>query len=249
MTSSSRPAPAGQAIETAMVMAAGVGKRMRPLTATTPKPLIEVADRALIDHGLDKLVAAGVKRAVVNVHYIADLVEYHVRKRRDLDIVVSDERDRLLETGGGLVRALPLLGDKPFYQLNSDSFWIEGIGSNLTLMAEQWDESRMDILLLLASTVRSVGYEGPGDFTMDEEGRLTRRVENRVAPFVYAGAAILHPRVLDGLAEESFSVNRCFNAAAAKGRLFGVRLDGIWLHVGTPGAIAEAEAAIKHSAA
>lgn len=232
-----------------MVMAAGVGKRMRPLTATTPKPLIEVADRALIDHGLDKLVAAGVTRAVVNVHYIADLVEYHVRKRKDLDIIVSDERDRLLETGGGLVRARPLLGDKPFYQLNSDSFWIEGIGSNLRLMAEQWDETRMDILLLLASTVRSVGYEGPGDFTMDEEGRLTRRVENRVAPFVYAGAAILHPRVLDGLAEESFSVNRCFDVAAAKGRLFGVRLDGIWLHVGTPSAIAEAEAAIKHSAA
>lgn len=232
-----------------MVMAAGVGKRMRPLTATTPKPLIEVADRALIDHGLDKLVAAGVRRAIVNVHYIADLVEVHVRKRQDLDIVISDERDRLLETGGGLVKALPLIGDKPFFQLNSDSFWIEGIGSNLTLMAEQWDEARMDILLLLASTVRSVGYEGRGDFTMDVEGRLTRRVENRVAPFVYAGAAIIHPRVLAGLPLDSFSVNRCFDAAAAKGRLFGVRLDGVWLHVGTPEAIPEAEAAIKHSAA
>jgi MurNAc alpha-1-phosphate uridylyltransferase len=245
MPSSSRSAR----IETAMVMAAGVGKRMRPLTATTPKPLIEVADRALIDHGLDKLVAAGVKRAVVNVHYIADLVEHHVRKRRDVEIIVSDERAKLLETGGGLVKARPLLGDQPFFQLNSDSFWIEGIGKNLNLMTEQWDEERMDILLLVASTVRSVGYEGRGDFTMDVEGRLIRRVENRVAPFVYAGAAIIHPRVLEGLKEESFSVNRCFDAAAAKGRLHGVRLDGIWLHVGTPTAIAEAEAAIKHSAA
>lgn len=233
----------------AMVLAAGIGKRMRPLTATTPKPLIEVGGKALIDHGLDRLADAGVTTAVVNVHYLADLVEFHVLKRKRPDIVVSDERGRLLETGGGIVKALPLLGPGPFFVYNSDSFWIEGYANNFDLLAQFWDETKMDILLLMSPTVTAVGYDGPGDFTMDPLGRLERRVEGRIAPFVYAGAAILHPRIFDGVPEGRFSLNRLFDRTIESGRLYGVHMDGIWLHVGTPEAIREAEEAIRQSAA
>jgi MurNAc alpha-1-phosphate uridylyltransferase len=232
-----------------MVLAAGRGKRMRPLTATTPKPLVEVAGRALVDHVLDRLADAGVERAVVNVHYLADLVEVHVGKRTRPAVSVSDERDRLLDTGGAVVRALPALGPEPFYHLNSDSIWIEGARPNLEVLAERWDGEHMDGILMLASTVTAVGYDGRGDFEMDKDGRLTRRAERTVAPFVYAGAAILHPRVFAGLAEEPFSLNRVFDEMIAAGRLFGMRMDGIWLHVGTPEAIGEAETSIAMSAA
>lgn len=233
----------------AMVLAAGIGKRMRPLTATTPKPLIEVGGKALIDHGLDRLADAGVTTAVVNVHYLADLVEFHVLKRRRPDIVVSDERGKLLETGGGIVKALPLLGPDPFFVYNSDSFWIDGYADNFDLLAQFWDGTKMDILLLMSPTVTAVGYDGPGDFTMDPLGRLERRVEGRIAPFVYAGAAILHPRIFEGAPEGRFSLGRLFDRAIESGRLYGVHMDGIWLHVGTPEAIREAEEAIRHSAA
>jgi MurNAc alpha-1-phosphate uridylyltransferase len=232
----------------AMILAAGLGRRMRPITATTPKPLVEVAGKALIDHGLERLRTAGVERAVVNVHYLADLVEVHVRKCRAPEIIVSDERDALLDTGGGIVRALPHLGERPFYLWNSDSFWIEGIRANLDLLAERWDDAAMDVLLLLAPTVGSIGYSGSGDFQMDSYGRLSRRPERRVVPFVYAGAAILHPRLFDGAPTGAFSLNRLFDRAIEAGRLFGQRMEGVWLHVGTPSAIAEAEAAIAESA-
>ncbi|MBH0238846.1 nucleotidyltransferase family protein [Methylobrevis albus] len=233
----------------AMVLAAGRGKRMRPLSATTPKPLIEVRGRALVDHVLDRLVEAGVETAVVNVHYLADLVEVHVLKRTAPAIIISDERDRLLDTGGGVVKALPHFGDEPFYHLNSDSIWIEGIRPNLAMLAEHFDASRMDMLLLLAPTVSSVGYDGVGDFVMDKDGRLARRPERDVAPFVYAGAAIIHPRIFEGETVAPFSLNRFFDAGIDAGRLFGLRMDGIWLHVGTPQAIGEAEASIAASAA
>jgi len=232
----------------AMVLAAGLGKRMRPITATTPKPLVEVAGRSLIDHGLTRLRAAGVEVAVVNVHYLADLVEVHVQKCRSPQIVVSDERAALLDTGGGIVHALPHLGTKPFYVYNSDSFWIEGVRSNLDLLAERWDEAEMDALLLLAPTVGSVGYSGPGDFDMDKDGRLERRPERRVVPFAYAGAAILHPRLFEGAPAGAFSLNILFDKAIEAGRLYGHRMEGMWLHVGTPEAIAEAEAAVSESA-
>ncbi|WP_181708609.1 nucleotidyltransferase family protein [Chthonobacter rhizosphaerae] len=234
---------------TAMVLAAGRGKRMRPITATTPKPLVEVNGRALIDHALDRLAAAGVARAVVNVHYLADLIEVHVMKRTAPAVVVSDERGKLLDTGGGVVKALDHLGDEPFFHLNSDSIWIEGARPNLEVMAERWNGDAMDGLLMLASTVTSVGYDGFGDFQMDRTGQLTRRRERTVAPFVYAGVAILHPRLFEGLAAEPFSLNRVFDRAIADGRLHGMRMDGIWLHVGTPEAIREAETAIALSAA
>lgn len=235
--------------KTAMVLAAGFGKRMRPLSAMAPKPLIEVRGRALIDYCLDSLAGAGVETAVVNVHYLADILEAHLARRPAPRIVVSDERARLLDTGGGIVKALPLLGEEPFFLRNSDSFWLEGVRPNLRWLTEVWDDARMDALLLVASTVSSAGYSGSGDFILDKEGRLTRRPERTVAPFVYAGAAILHPRLFAGAPEGAFSLNRLFDKAIGEGRLFGVRLDGLWLNVETPSAIRLAEEAILASAA
>ncbi len=232
-----------------MVLAAGRGKRMRPITATTPKPLVEVLGRALIDRVFDRLAAASVREVVVNVHYLADLVEVHVVKRRDLQVTISDERERLLDTGGGVVKALAHFGDEPFFHLNSDSIWIEGPRANLDVLADHWDETRMDALLMLAPTVSAVGYDGVGDFEMDVDGCLRRRGERTVAPFVYAGAAILSPKVFEGYKAEPFSLNRIFDDLIAKGRLHGLRMDGIWLHVGTPEAIGEAERSILLSAA
>jgi MurNAc alpha-1-phosphate uridylyltransferase len=233
----------------AMILAAGLGKRMRPITATTPKPLIEVGGRALIDHGLDRLERAGVVEAVVNVHYLADLVSVHVAQRRRPAIVVSDERQKLLDTGGGVAKALAHFGTEPFYVLNSDSFWIEGARPNLDWLSSGWRDSDMDGLLLVASTVRTIGYSGRGDFRMDPAGRLVRRGEREVVPFVYAGAAILHPRLFADTPPDAFSLNLLFDRAIQAGRLFGVRLDGLWLHIGTPEAIGEAELTIADSAA
>jgi MurNAc alpha-1-phosphate uridylyltransferase len=232
-----------------MILAAGIGKRMRPITATVPKPLVEVGGRALIDHALDRLERAGVETAVVNVHYLADLVRVHVGKRKKPKVVISDEREKLLDTGGGVAKALPHLGDDPFYVINSDSFWIEGPRPNLDWLAGGWHGDRMDALLLLASTVRSVGYHGRGDFRMGPDGRLARRPEREVAPFAYAGAAILHPRFFADCPAGAFSLNRLFDKAIEADRLFGVRMDGLWLHVGTPETIGEAELSIADSAA
>jgi MurNAc alpha-1-phosphate uridylyltransferase len=235
--------------QTAIVLAAGRGKRMRPLSSTTPKPLVKVAGLALIDHCLDGLAAAGVTTAVVNVHYMADLIEAHLARRAAPRIVISDERDALLETGGGVRRALPLLGEEPFLLRNSDSFWLEGVRSNLGWLASGWDGDRMDALLLLASTVRSIGYAGRGDFFLDKQGLLSRRAERLVAPFVYAGAAIIHPRCLADTPDGAFSLNLVFDRAIEAGRLFGVRLDGLWINVENPASIAAADAAIAVSAA
>jgi len=232
-----------------MVLAAGIGKRMRPITATVPKPLVEVGGRALIDHGLDRLEKAGVELAVVNVHYLPDLVRAHVSRRRRPEIVISDERDKLLDTGGGIAKALPHFGDEAFYVVNSDSFWIEGPRPNLDWLAAGWKPDRMDALLMLASTVRSVGYNGLGDFRMDPAGHLSRRPEREVAPFAYAGVAILHPRLFEGCPNAPFSLNMLFDRAIEAERLFGVRMDGAWLHVGTPETIGEAELSIADSAA
>lgn len=235
--------------KTAMVLAAGHGKRMRPLSATTPKPLIEVRGKALIDHCLDGLVEAGIETAVVNVHYLADLIEAHLARRKQPRIVISDERDQLLDTGGGIARALPLLGDGPFVLRNSDSFWIEGVRANLDWLFRAWDDERMDGLLLLASTVASAGYAGRGDFFLAKDGQVVRRYERTVAPFAYAGAAILHPRLFRDVPDGPFSLNLLFDRAIEAERLFGVRLDGLWLNVETPGAIRVAEGAIAASAA
>lgn len=233
----------------AMVLAAGHGKRMRPLSATTPKPLISVAGKTLLDHCLDGLGACDVETAVVNVHYLADLVEAHLSRRQTPHIIVSDERAGLLDTGGGIARALPHLGEKPFFLRNSDSFWLEGVRPNLQWLTEGWDDDRMDALLLLAATVDSAGYAGRGDFNLDKEGRLSRRPERTVAPFVYAGAAILHPRLFTDAPDGAFSLNLQFDRAIDEQRLFGVRLNGLWINVESPAAITAAETAIAESAA
>ena len=236
-------------IDRAMVLAAGLGKRMRPLTDMRPKPLVPVAGKALIDHVLDKLGNAGVTRAVVNVHHRADQIEAHVQSRTRPRIVISDERGELLDTGGGVVKALPHLGSAPFFHMNSDTLWLEGVTPNLSRLAAQFDNARMDILLLLASTATSIGYEGRGDFNMAPDGRLSRRAERQVAPFVYAGAAVLSPAIFADAPKGAFSLNQLFDRAAEASRLYGLRLDGTWMHVGTPASIQAAEAAILESVA
>jgi MurNAc alpha-1-phosphate uridylyltransferase len=235
--------------KTAMVLAAGLGKRMQPLSLSLPKPLVQVGGRALIDRCLDGLSRAGIETAIVNVHHLADRLEAHLALRKSPRIIISDERGLLLETGGGVKRALPLIGPDPFVLRNSDSFWIEGVRPNLQWLMRAWDSARMDCLLLLASTVGSVGYSGRGDFFLDKEGRLERRMERSVAPFAYAGAAIVHPRLFAGTPDGAFSLNLLFDRAIAAGRLFGVRLDGLWINVETPGAIDQAERALAASAA
>lgn len=233
----------------AFVLAAGLGTRMRPITDTIPKPLVRVGGRTMLDRALDRLARAGVGTAVVNVHYLADQIEGHLEGRHAPRIVISDERDRLLETGGGIAKALPLLGTEPFLLMNSDSLWVDGASDNLSRLIAAWDGGRMDALLLLAAVSASIGYDGRGDFHMDATGRLARRGAGDIAPFVYAGVAILKPDLFAGDRVEPFSLNRQFDRALAAGRLCGMRLDGLWLHVGTPEAIGQAEAALAAGAA
>jgi N-acetyl-alpha-D-muramate 1-phosphate uridylyltransferase len=233
----------------AMILAAGLGTRMRPLTDHTAKPLVAVGGKALIDHVLDRLAAIGVDTAVVNVHHFADQIEQHLKARRVPKILVSDERPALLGTGGAVVKALPLLGDQPFFHINSDTIWIDGVKPNLERLAVAYDPATMDALLLLAPTATSVGYSGPGDYAMAADGRLRPRPEREVVPFVYAGVAILNPALFSSTPEGAFPLTKLFNRAAETGRLYGLRLEGVWMHVGTPEAIAAAEAAILASAA
>lgn len=231
--------------KTAMVMAAGLGKRMRPLTATKPKPLVEVAGRALIDHALSRLAAAGVERAVVNVHYLADALEAHLtRNHHGMDIVVSDERGVLLETGGGLVRALPLIDADPFIAVNSDNLWVNGAADAFSVLAERWDDSAMDALLLMVPQARANCHKGRGDFHMDAVGRLSRRKAGRIAPFVWTGLQMLSKRLIVDPPAAKFSTNIFWDRAIASGRAYGVVHQGLWFDVGHPGAIAEAEAII-----
>lgn len=233
----------------AMVLAAGRGERMRPLTETTPKPLVKVRGVALIDHVLDKLATAGVERVCVNVHYLADAIEQHLAARRRPQIAISDERQKLLGTGGGIANCLAQLGGAPFFLLNADSIWLDGVRPNLERLAAAFDPATMDALLLLAATASSIGYSGRGDFRMRPDGRLQSRAEREVAPFVYAGVAVLAPALFDGAPDGAFPLTRLFRRAEESGRLFGLRLEGVWMHVGTPEAIEAAEAAIVASAA
>lgn len=242
-----RPDPGGAVPETAMVMAAGLGKRMRPLTATRPKPLIQVGGRALIDHVFDRLRAAGVKRAVVNVHYLADAVEAHLRSRvKDIDVVISDERGRLMETGGGIVQARELIGDMPFLVVNSDNLWLDGPTDAIRALAAAWDDARMDALLLLVPLARAHNHGGQGDFHLDAHGRITaRRKAGRMAPFVYTGVQILSPRVIADWPEGPFSTMLFWERAIAAGRAFGLVHEGMWFDVGTPEAVKATEAMLK----
>lgn len=231
-----RPQPAIEVPRTAMVMAAGLGKRMRPLTASRPKPLVQVAGQTLLDHTLEHLKAAGVKRAIVNVHYLADALEAHLKKNvKGIEVIVSDERDMLLETGGGLVRALPLIDADPFYVVNSDNVWIDGPVDSLKLLAAMWDDERMDALLLLVPLSRATGHGGQGDFHMGATGVLRRRRKGNVAPFVYTGIQLMSKRLFEGdLPSGPFSTNALWDRAIEAGRCFGAAHQGLWFDVGTP---------------
>jgi N-acetyl-alpha-D-muramate 1-phosphate uridylyltransferase len=233
--------------KTAMVFAAGRGMRMRPITETLPKPLVKVGGRALIDHSLDRLAESGVERAIVNVHWLADQIETHLAKRRAPKIFISDERSQLLDQGGGIKRALPMIGADPFLICNTDAFWIEGPRSNIARLARTFDSDAMDILLMVVAGAGAVGVDWPGDFAMSHDGRLQPRDPRRVAPFVYTGVGIVKPQLFESETADAFRLAPLFHVAAAEGRLYGVRLDGLWVHVGRPETIAEAELAIERS--
>ena len=217
----------------AMVLAAGLGKRMRPLTDTTPKPLLAVAGRTLLDRALDRLADAKIERAVVNVHYLGAQIEAHLKSRTTPPIAISRE-DVLLETGGGVAKALPLLGDAPFFAVNADVLWLDGATPALRRLARAWDDAQMDALLLMQSTATARGYEGRGDYFLDAVGRLKRRRGSEVAPYVYAAVQILHPRLFQGAPSGAFSLNVLYDKAQEAGRLWGIVHDGLWFHVGTP---------------
>jgi N-acetyl-alpha-D-muramate 1-phosphate uridylyltransferase len=233
----------------AMILAAGFGTRMQPLTDRLPKPLVAVGGKPLINHVLDRLAAVGVETAVVNVHHMADQIEEHLKPRRVPSVVISDERKALLGTGGAVLKALPHLGEEPFFHVNSDTIWIDGVKPNLERLAAAFDQRTMDVLLLLAPTATSVGYAGAGDYAMESDGRLRPRTEREVVPFVYSGVAIIAPALFTNAPNEAFPLTVLFNRAADAGRLHGLRLEGVWMHVGTPEAVAAAEAAILASAA
>ena len=234
--------------QTAMIMAAGLGKRMRPLTATKPKPLIEVAGQALLDHVLERLKAAGVRKVVVNVHYLADAVEAHLATRsHGLEIAISDERKLLMETGGGLVQAEPLIDSDPFLAINSDNLWIDGPADTLRLLASHWDDKKMDALLLLVPLARAENHKGMGDFHMDRTGRLRRREKSRVAPFVFTGIQMISKRLLRDSPAGPFSTNILWNRAIEEGRCFGAVHQGLWFDVGTPKSITMTEATLENA--
>ena len=234
-----------------MVLAAGLGERMRPLTLTMPKPLVRLAGKPLIDHVLDRLADAGVKTAVVNVHYLPEQLEAHLASRRGRppETLVSDERGVLLDTGGGTSRALPLLGQGPFFIHNADSVWTEGASPALSRMLKKWNPALMDSLLLLAPVTTSVGYAARGDFAMSQDGRLARRGANDVGPFAFAGVSLCDATLFKNAPEGRYSLNLLWDRALAKGKLYGIRLDGRWMHVGTPAALAEAETAFEREGA
>jgi N-acetyl-alpha-D-muramate 1-phosphate uridylyltransferase len=231
-----------------MIMAAGLGKRMRPLTATKPKPLIEVGGKSLMDHVLERLKTAGVKKIVVNVHYLADALEAHLATRNHgLEVVISDERGLLMETGGGLVKAEPLIDSDPFLALNSDNLWIDGPADTLKLLASQWDDKRMDALLLVVPQARALNHKGMGDFHMDCEGRLRRREKSHVAPFVFTGIQIVSKRLLRDAPDGPFSTNILWDRAIEEGRCYGAVHQGLWFDVGTPQSIQMTETALENA--
>lgn len=231
---------------TAMVLAAGLGTRMRPLTDDRPKALVEVDGKALIDHVLDRLVEAGCETAVVNVHWFADRLEAHLAARKDIEIVISDERAELLETGGGLKHARGLLGEDPVWVANIDSVWIDRSDA-LGHLARAWDPDRMDTILLLAEREMSIGFEGAGDFLLGDDGGLTFRGEAPSAPYAYMGVHITRPQIVDDGPDGPFSLSQIWRRMATQGRLHGRVLDGFWMHVGDPVSRDEAEAKLRAS--
>lgn len=238
-----------QKIDRAMILAAGLGTRMRPITDTMPKPLVPVAGRSLLDRALDSLETAGIDQVFVNVHYLADQIESHLAGRATPTTLISDERAELLDSGGGVKRAIAAEADGPLIILNGDSFWIDKDGSNIARLQAAWDGDRMDMLLLLADPDQATGFDGPGDFFMNRDSQLERRGTAASAPHIYAGAIVTTVAYIRQVAAAKFSLNELFDRAIEKNRLYGLRLDGLWLHVGTPDSIGEAERAIERYAA
>ena len=238
-------------VKKAMILAAGFGTRLRPITNTVPKPLVPVAGRTMLDRSLDLAEAAGITEAVVNVHYLADQIVAHCADRAAPEIRISDETEAILETGGGVVKALPLLGADPFLLLNADTFWVEWGRPNLAVMIETFDPGSMDILLMLCRLNDTTGHAGGGDFAMDEAGRLTRLADKSDrSGLLYAGATIYNPAIFVGAPAEPHSLNLYYDRAIAEGRLFGhVMEDGHWFTVGTPDALPAAEAKLAELAA
>lgn len=232
-----------KAPKTAMILAAGRGTRMGSLTTDRPKPLLQVAGRAIIDHVLERLTGAGVERVVVNLHHRGDMIRDHLARVNDVDIRFSEEAE-LLETGGGVAKALPLLGDAPFFTVNGDVVWLDRTDDSLTLLAERFEPSEMDSLLLLQPCVDAVGYGGRGDFLMDASGRLKRRPEVGMAPFVYTGVQLLSPALFADCPGGAFSLNRLYDRALEAGRLYGLRHEGLWMELNTPDGMAAANAAL-----
>jgi MurNAc alpha-1-phosphate uridylyltransferase len=232
---------------TAMIFAAGLGTRMRPISDTIPKPLVKVAGKALIDHCLDLFAQAGVTRAIVNVHYLADQIEAHLKGRQNPQIIISDEREKLLDQGGGIKKVLPLFDTLPCYLCNTDAFWLEGPVSNIARLTDLWEPQRMDALLLVADRATSVGVDWDGDFHMAADGRLKKRADGEIADYVYSGVGIIKTELFAHETQDVFRLAPFLFEAAQKGRLFGLGLEGQWLHVGTPAAIGEAEAAIARA--
>ena len=231
-----------------MVLSAGFGTRMRPITETTPKPLVPLRGRPLVDRALDRLEAVGVQQVVVNLHYLGDKLEAHLKTRNRPEIIFSPEKD-ILETGGGVKQALGTFGDEPFYVVNGDVCWLDGRVPALERLAAAWCDEEMDALLLNQPITTAVGYDGwAGDFVMDPHGRLRRRREREVAPFLFAGVQILHPRLFEGAPEGAFSLNLLYDKALEAGRLWGLRHDGEWYHIGTPEGLAEVEAELHYLA-
>lgn len=223
----------GSTPDRAMILAAGRGERLATLTAATPKPLIRVGGQALIDMARDQLTAVGVREVVVNTHHLGEMVQDHVSRWTEPRVIVSHEEE-LLDTGGGVRRALRWLGLNPFYVLNSDLVWLGRPGRGLERLAHGWRHGEMDVLLLLAATVDAKGYTGPGDFIMAADGRLQRRQPATMAPFLFTGAQIIHPRAFSGAPDGPFSLNWIYDRAAEQGRLFGLRYDSPWIDAGTP---------------
>lgn len=231
-------------LKRAMVLAAGFGVRLRPITDTTPKPMVKVLGRTLIDRTIDRLIDGGVQSIVVNTHHLGEVVHQHLKKRDDIEILFSQE-DPILETGGGIAHALPMLGDQPFFVCNGDTLWLNGSQNAVKRLLRHWDDEKMDALLMLHSTVDAYGYSGMGDFCVDPLGLLTRRPESEVSPYLFTGLQILHPRLFKDAPQGAFSLNVLYDKAMENDRLYGMVHDGEWFHIGTPDALDEAESYMR----
>lgn len=234
-------------VKQAFILGAGFGSRMRPLTDTIPKPMVPLAGKPLIDHVIDRLTSVGVEKIVVNVHYLADVLETHLRQINGPEIIISDERAELLDTGGGVKKALEHFGNEPFFIHNSDSVWVEREQNNLAEMVKIFNSKTMDNLLCLANRQTSLGYDGNGDFLLDKEGLISRKPSDVASDHVFIGASIATSNLFQSSPDGAFSLNKLWDASIAKNRVYGLQHQGIWMHVGTTDALSDAEDCIRQA--